>query len=261
MNNSGFELEKMLTNSAGKCIKQLFHDHKEQFYYCAFIKLENSTPFISAWSFEALEHVIHDNQVNDAEKKMYKWSYADSPYCAYQYDDYFLDIQKIYEERISQIHSESDYIAEELFWLNSMEKAMSNLDKMGLFGVGEKRLQIVINVEVMPPDFSNTERALRLNPRLALTEWLEECSEEDEFEEDSEDSRLCNVVVISKITNKNDVLRIKKAFGYTGSVVSLFQGVLSPPFELEKEVKYKDAIQVLSKFPALRKFIHLNIVK
>ena len=68
-------------------------------------------------------------------------------------------------------------------------------------------------------------------------------------------------MVISKITNKNDVLRIKKAFGYTGSVVSLFQGVLSPPFELEKEVKYKDAIQVLSKFPALRKFIHLNIVK
>jgi hypothetical protein len=41
------------------------------------------------------------------------------------------------------------------------------------FGEGEKRRSTVISVEVMPPDYTNTERALRLNPRGALlTEWL-----------------------------------------------------------------------------------------
>ena len=58
-----------------------------------------------------------------------------------------------------------------------MEKAMANLDKEGLFGVGNQRLGIVINAEVMPPDYTNTERALRLNPREALTVWLEEVAE------------------------------------------------------------------------------------
>ena len=62
-------------------------------------------------------------------------------------------------------------------------------------------------------------------------------------------------------SDENDILRIKKAFGYTDSVISLFQGVLSPPFELKKEMKYKDAVQVLSRFPSLKKFIHLNIIK
>lgn len=261
MNDFRFKLENILVNSAGKCIKQLFSDYKEQFYYCSLIKLDNSSPFLSAWSFEALERVIHNNKANDDEKKLYKWSYADSPYCAYKYDEYFLDVQKIYEERMAHIHSESDYKTEEIFWLDSMEKAMSILDENGLFGVGEKRLQIVINAEVMPPDFSNTERALRLNPKRALTEWLEECSEEFSSDEVEEDSRSCSVIVVSKMTNKNDILRIKKAFGYTDSIVSLFQGALSPPFELKKEMKYKDAVQVLSRFPSLKKFIHLNIIK
>lgn len=30
----------------------------------------------------------------------------------------------------------------------------------------------------MPPDYTNTEIALRLNPQEALTEWLEEIAEE-----------------------------------------------------------------------------------
>ena len=55
---------------------------------------------------------------------------------------------------------------------------MHNLDMNGMFGQGEQRLGIVINAEFMPPDFTNTERALRLNPKEALEEWLEEIAEE-----------------------------------------------------------------------------------
>lgn len=36
----------------------------------------------------------------------------------------------------------------------------------------------LFNAEFMPPDFTNTKRALRLNPREALNEWLEEIAEE-----------------------------------------------------------------------------------
>lgn len=62
--------------------------------------------------------------------------------------------------------------------INSMERVMRNLDMNGMFGNGEERLGIVINAEFMPPDYTNTERALRLNPREALNEWLEEMAEE-----------------------------------------------------------------------------------
>ena len=55
---------------------------------------------------------------------------------------------------------------------------MHNLDVNGMFGNGVKRLGIVINAEFMSPDFTNTERALRLKPREALDEWLEKIAKE-----------------------------------------------------------------------------------
>jgi hypothetical protein len=51
------------------------------------------------------------------------------------------------------------------------------LDGEGLFGRGAARSQIVINVEVAPPDSTNTERAVRLNPPEAVGTWLAEAAE------------------------------------------------------------------------------------
>jgi Domain of unknown function (DUF4303) len=59
-----------------------------------------------------------------------------------------------------------------------MEQAMAVLDREGFFGKGDARSAVVINAEVMPPDYGNTERGLRLNPKEALTEWLGEIAEE-----------------------------------------------------------------------------------
>ncbi len=62
---------------------------------------------------------------------------------------------------------------------------MINLDEKGLFGTGDERLNVVVNAEIMPPEYSNTERALRLNPMESLKEWLIEATEdEDEDDED-----------------------------------------------------------------------------
>ena len=62
--------------------------------------------------------------------------------------------------------------------MSAMEEAMARLDQAGLFGTGSKRAHIVINVEVMPPDYTNTERAKRLNPPEALVDWLKEAAED-----------------------------------------------------------------------------------
>ncbi|MNT83719.1 hypothetical protein D3C71_1528880 [compost metagenome] len=58
-----------------------------------------------------------------------------------------------------------------------MELAMARLNEEGLFGHGSRRLRLVVNVEVMPPDQTNTDRAKRLNPPGALNEWLSEVAE------------------------------------------------------------------------------------
>ena len=56
--------------------------------------------------------------------------------------------------------------------LGAMEEALARLDRMGIFGTGEARNRIVVNAEVMPPDYSNTVRAQRLNPPAAIRDWL-----------------------------------------------------------------------------------------
>lgn len=81
-------------------------------------------------------------------------------------------------ERMRELSTQEERDREIRIRINSMEKVMHNLDMNGMFGKEQERLGIVINAEFMPPDFTNTERALRLNPREALNEWLEEIAEE-----------------------------------------------------------------------------------
>ncbi|MGC9497430.1 DUF4303 domain-containing protein [Streptomyces sp. WG7] len=53
---------------------------------------------------------------------------------------------------------------------------MARLDAEGLFVTGRERHSVVVNVEVVPPDTGDDERALRLNPPEALGDWLEEAA-------------------------------------------------------------------------------------
>ncbi len=69
--------------------------------------------------------------------------------------------------------------------INSMEKAMSNLDKEGLFGKGEDRNKIFLAVEFMPPDPTNIIRAIRLNDERnkEFKHWVEEEAEWEVLDE------------------------------------------------------------------------------
>lgn len=61
-----------------------------------------------------------------------------------------------------------------------MEEALNRLDKLGFFGSDEKRKNVIINVEVAPPDCQEYHRAIRLNPESPLlNEYLDICETEE----------------------------------------------------------------------------------
>jgi hypothetical protein len=177
--NTDSDMVIAIENATRKALKSLLGKYAENFYYCSLITDgEAHCPVLSAWSEEALERMLLTEE-NPIEARLeLKWSYADSPFYAYG-EEYFDEVREIFRKRTMLITNEEEQQKEFEIRINSMEKAMANLDKEGLFGFGNQRLNIVINAEVMPPDYSNTERALRLNPRDALDEWLEEIAEEE----------------------------------------------------------------------------------
>lgn len=63
--------------------------------------------------------------------------------------------------------------------LQAMELAMSMLDGEGLFALNQPRESVCVLVEIMPPDETNTEIALRLNVAgsPAMQSWLAEAAE------------------------------------------------------------------------------------
>ena len=171
-------LVELIQDATQKALSKLFQEHKEKFYYCSLITTgEGVCPIISAWSEEALERVAKEEDNVEEAKYFLKWSYAETPYFAYG-KEYFADVNKVFLERMRKLTTENEKDNEIQLRINSMEKVMHNLDMKGMFGKGKQRLGIVINAEFMPPDFTNTERALRLNPKDALNEWLEEIAEE-----------------------------------------------------------------------------------
>lgn len=52
-----------------------------------------------------------------------------------------------------------EYEKEFNFRINVMEEALHRCDMKGIFSLNQARSEIMINVEVLPPDYTNTIRA------------------------------------------------------------------------------------------------------
>ena len=172
------ELIEALVNAARAAFLSLKETTKENFYFYAFIFDEGLHPYISAWSYEALEKSIIEQQISDEEKSWWKWDSADSPYAVYGYDEFFGEVSELLDKRADGLSNDELYGIEWVVRIDSMEEAMKRLDGSGLFGTGKERECVVINVEQAPPDGDGSEynRALRLNPSSALlSEYLETC--------------------------------------------------------------------------------------
>lgn len=169
---------EQLVAVTAKAVEQTYRDlcsnFPETYYYVALITSgEACPPEFSACSYESLERQIATSTYAEPFKFL-KWSCVESPYYCYK-SEYFNELEKLYDKR-PQIYSltAEQWQAEYDLRLLSMEKALQELDALGLFGLGLKRKQLVINVEVLPPDSSNTARAERLNPPEAFAIWLSE---------------------------------------------------------------------------------------
>ncbi len=166
-----FDLESEIVEATRKAVSELFSQHPGLFYYCALITSgEAHSPYLVAWSEEALaEAITAEENPNEAREEL-KWSYADSPYCFFG-EEHFKGVNDLFSRRPDVSQKEYE------IRLQAMERAIAKLDKEGLFGTGAARQRIVVNVEVMPPDLTNTERAIRLNSPEAIKEWLKEAAE------------------------------------------------------------------------------------
>ena len=172
------ELIEALVKAAKAAFLSLKETTKEHFYFYAFIFDEGLHPYISAWSYEALEQSMIERQIPDEEKSWWKWDSADSPYVDYGYDEFFGEVSEVLDKRADGLSDDELYGNEWAVRIDSLEEAMKRLDSLGLFGIGKERERVVINVEQAPPDEDGSEynRALRLNPSSdLLSEYLETC--------------------------------------------------------------------------------------
>lgn len=175
---SNEELIEALAEAAGAAFASLKENTKEHFYFYVFVFDEGLHPYISAWSYEALEKSMIEQQITDDEKSWWKWDSADSPYAVYGYDEFFGEVSELLDKRADGLCDDELYGIEWAVRIDSLEEAMKRLDSSGLFGTGKERERVVINVEQAPPDEDGSEynRALRLNPSSALLlEYLETC--------------------------------------------------------------------------------------
>ena len=173
------ELEAEVLDATRSAALALFREfQKERFYYFALVTTgEAHAPVVTAWSIEALAASAAKYPGDPSAASELKWSCADSPYYDYG-EQYFERVRELFAQ--FEPMDPSDAASWSLAYtrkLSAMESALARLDQEGLFGTGEARNRIVINVECMPPDQSNRERALRLNPAEALKDWLLEAAE------------------------------------------------------------------------------------
>ena len=179
-----------LFDAAEKGFTALFSQHNEHFYYCALIMMETATPCIAAISEESLERVLNnyysDELARNENREYYKWSYADSPYIGYGYEDYFKEVEELFKNYVWKYYTdETEFIKRANEWLEIMAEVMLELDRKGVFNTNVDRSKLFINAETQPPEDNsiNILNARKLNNESLFTYWYEDNRKEYEFEE------------------------------------------------------------------------------
>lgn len=176
MDNELVLLAEKIATAAEKSFLSLF-ENNESYYYCVLVTTgEALCPFISAWSLEALE--TFSNVTSHEDANLSKWFYGDSPYFNFGEENFEI-VRQLFSERELDLDNEIEYFKEIDFRLEAMVLAMEMMDRKGVFSLNQLRGKVYINVEVVPPDSSNTIRALRLNKKEDILDWLNEAAEED----------------------------------------------------------------------------------
>jgi hypothetical protein len=175
------ELSNAIAKATRAAYEQLIREHEGDYYYFVLATTWDGTvPAVSAWSREALSTAVQSCEDRVEAEWGLKWSYADSPFFCFG-DQYFDEVRRLIELRPDMRKLRGEARNRELsLRVDAMVEAMKFLESEGLFGTGERRNRIFINVEINPPDSTNTARAEFLNPMDARKEWIEEMAEPTE---------------------------------------------------------------------------------
>ena len=122
---------EMLKNAVKSSFSDLFAKYPEHYYYCTVVLSEGAPPFISAWSNEAFDRFCKEKGIVTGLKYMY--SYADSPYCGYGYDEYFCKIKSFFINIVDKIDNDNDYSEMIDLWALCLEEVMIELDNNDFF--------------------------------------------------------------------------------------------------------------------------------
>ena len=106
---------------------------------------------------------------------LYKWNFADSPYYAFG-EEYFKPVQSLLNTypSIFDMEDEDEIVREFELRVSAMVQAMQKMDQEGIFSINQPREQVYINVECIPNDNSDVDRALLLNEAKNIQEWLKD---------------------------------------------------------------------------------------
>lgn len=172
------DLSNAIARATRAAYVQLRSENPGDYYYFVLATTWDGTvPAISAWSRESLKKAIQGFDDKDDAEWGLKWSYSDSPFLFYG-DSYFDEVRRLFACRTGMRTLSGEARAIELdYRVGAMVDALQALDSEGLFGTGVDRNRIFINVELNPPDASNTTRAEALNPLEARKEWISEMAE------------------------------------------------------------------------------------
>ncbi len=177
------DMEKILYEEAKDTFSQIRDDLSDQHIYSMALYTTDGLGYLSPTcsTFEGLEQVAiryqtnerYKNQSLDQLKTLLKWSYADSPYHLLHEDmmDESFKIMLEFDEALSAAYDDEDEGSEEKgdqllrIAFSTCVKVLRNLDEEGIFGRGEYRERIVLNIAM--GDQSNESRiqfARLLNP-------------------------------------------------------------------------------------------------
>ncbi|MDR1911454.1 MAG: DUF4303 domain-containing protein [Helicobacteraceae bacterium] len=166
-------------SAARKAFLDLFKN-KESYYYCVLLTTGDACPpYISAWSQEALfkEGKKRSSQKSSIKEQMnlLKYSFADSPYCLYGYDEYFNTVAKMFNDRPTMdFNDEEEWNKEFDFRYSAMVIAMKKLDDEGLFSLNQPRSNVLVNVEVIDESEAMLAESAKLfnNGEAALNDYI-----------------------------------------------------------------------------------------
>lgn len=240
----------------------LIHEHNENFYYLALILDAGMRPYFSAWSYEAFEKSVNEQGISDSDRLWWKWDYSDSPYVTYGYDKYFAKLSDYLDQKIQNMDDDEIYDTEWDVILESMVEALKQIREENN-GVKEFS-NLIINVEVAPPDGEGAKRAQIINrPSELLDEYLNVCDESDESEGESKyyeawHPQCCKVILIKAIEDKSLAVKIRKAFSSNLKITDFIEQCKLVPFVIRDDILLKDTEKIIAANNKYKEYIKIE---